>query len=207
MSPESRSPRSVTAWITDLKAGKEAAAQRLWERYCVRLGDLASRHLGGLPRRAVDEEDVAQLAFANLCAGVQDGRFSKLTDRDDLWQLLVVITERKAIDVIRHEHRQKRGGGKVRGESAFVLPNDEPDARGIEHVIDDEPTPEYAALAAEECQRLLELLDNEGLRQVALWKMQGYSNREISRKLDCVERSVERKLKGIRAVWLAESAS
>ena len=38
-----------------------------------------------------EPEDVALSAFNSLCRGLENGRFPKLQDRDDLWRLLVVI--------------------------------------------------------------------------------------------------------------------
>ena len=40
----------------------------------------------------IDEEDVALSVFASLCRGAQCGNFKKLTDREDLWALLLVMT-------------------------------------------------------------------------------------------------------------------
>jgi hypothetical protein len=55
-----------------------------------------ARHkLRGVPRRAADEEDVALSAFDNFCRAAEHGRFPDLADRDDLWQLLLVLTDRK----------------------------------------------------------------------------------------------------------------
>ncbi len=54
---------------------------------------------------------------------------------------------------------------------------------------------------AEECQRLLGQLGAGGLREVAVWKMEGYSNEEIAAKLGCVPRAVERKVALIRPLW------
>ena len=110
---------SVTAWINLLKGGDAAAIQRLWEAYFPRLVGMARKRLREAPRRAADEEDVALSAFDSFCDGVARGRFPQLTDRDDLWHVLVTITARKALQLLRHEQRQKRGGGTVRGESAF----------------------------------------------------------------------------------------
>jgi len=40
-------------------------------------------------------------------------------------------------------------------------------------------------------------------RQIALLKLEGYTNKEIARELDdCTERTIERKLRRIRARWL-----
>jgi DNA-directed RNA polymerase specialized sigma24 family protein len=193
---------SVTVWIGALKAGDHAAAQRLWERYFRQLVRLARARYGGARRRAADEEDAALSAFDSFCRGAADGRFPQLSDRDNLWPLLVVITARKVIDAHKHEARAKRGGGKVRGESAWLDAVDGSDRDGgINLVIGDEPTPAFAAEVAERTQRLLDALGSEELRQVAVWKMEGYSNAEIADKLGCVERTVERKLDVIRKLW------
>src|SRR5436190_7202927 len=108
---------SVTRWVTALKAGDDAAAQPLWERYHRQLVSLARRKLESSRRRGADEEDVVQNAFHSFFKGVAHGRFPQLNDRDNLWRLLVVITARKALDQLAHEHAQRRGGCAVAGES------------------------------------------------------------------------------------------
>ena len=47
----------------------------------------------------------------------------RLDDRGDLWQVLVMLTKRKAIGLLRREQAAKRGGGQVRGESALGIPD------------------------------------------------------------------------------------
>src|SRR3954469_7065224 len=106
---------SVTHWISLLKAGEHAAVQPLWERYFPRLVALARARLRGAPRRVADEEDVALSAFDSFCRHAEQGRFPQLLDRDDLWQVLVMLAARKAVELIRHECRLKRGGGEVQG--------------------------------------------------------------------------------------------
>src|SRR5436190_81378 len=44
-------------------------------------------------------------------------------------------------------------------------------------------------------------LGAEGLRAVALAKMEGYTNEEVAARLGCVPRTVERKLRMIRKAW------
>jgi DNA-directed RNA polymerase specialized sigma24 family protein len=197
---------SVTHWIGQLKTGDRAAAQELWEEYFERLVRCVRKKLAGLPRRAADEEDVALSAFDSFCRRAEQGRFPKLCDRDDFWHLLVVIVERKAIDLIDHERRHRRGGGMVRGESALAGPGRSSLMPGMERILGQKPAPEFAAQIAEECEDSLQKLGDEQLRSVALWKMERFTNGEIAAKLGCVPRTVERKLRTIRHLWGQETS-
>ncbi len=143
---------------------------------------------------------MVQGAFHSFFLGVSRGRFPRLNDRDDLWRLLVVITARKALDQLAHEHTKRQGGGTLQGESRILL-RAEFDGTAIEQVVGDEPTPEFAAQVAEEYQRLLDLLGDETLRKVAVWKMEGLTKDEIAARLDCSRRTVARKLETIRIIW------
>ena len=192
---------SVTRWLTALKGGDEAAAQPLWERYHRRLIGLAREKLRSARRREADEDDVVQSAFHSFFQGVSAGRFPQLNDRDNLWRLLVVITARKAINQLAREHAKRRGSGTLVGDS--WIPSGEEAA--IEQIVGDEPTPEFAAEVAEEYGRLLDSLDDESLRSVAVWKMEGFTNDEIAAKLDCSLRSIARKLETIRIIWKNEA--
>src|SRR5262249_44003183 len=78
--------------------------------YFRRLVGLARKKLRAAPRRAADEEDVALSAFDSFCRGAEQDRFPQLHDRLDLWQLLVLLTARKAVDLAQPERRQNRGG-------------------------------------------------------------------------------------------------
>jgi DNA-directed RNA polymerase specialized sigma24 family protein len=195
---------SVTLWIDQLKRGDPEAAQKLWQRYFKQLCRLARHKLQGAPRRGADEEDVALSAFNSFCRGIQSERFPRLADRGDLWQLLVVLAERKAIKLFKHEARQKRGGGRVLNAGPRDAHSPVP-ATALDAFVSPEPTPELAAMVADECRRLLEKLPEPSLRQVALSKMEGYTNEEIAQRLGCVPRTVERKLQVIRSLWAEEA--
>ena len=203
-----RTDASVTQWIDRLKAADPAAAQKLWERYFRRLVGLARKKLRAAPRRAADEEDVALSAFDSFCRGAGQDRFPRLHDRLDLWQLLVLLTARKASDLAQHERRQKRGGGAVLDEAALPGPADS-SAQGaaFEQIEGPEPTPAFAAQVAEECRRLLDRLESPELRNVALLKVEGYGNEEIAEQLGCGLRTVERRLRLIRSLWEQEGVA
>lgn len=189
----------VTLWIAQLKHGDPIAAQKLWEVYFPRLVGLARAKLRGAARRAADEEDVALSAFDSFCRRTGRGQFARLDDRDDLWQLLALITARKAVDLIEHDRRQKRGGGGVQGESALLGPDGT--GPGLDQAVGSEPAPEFAIQMAEECRRLLDRLGDDDLRAVALWRMEDRTVEEIATLLECVPRTVERKLRLIRDIW------
>ena len=184
---------SVTHWFELLRDGDGAGAQGLWERYFPRLVRLARRRLLGSAGLADDPEDIALSAFASFCRQAERGRFPQLTDRDDLWRLLVTLTVRKAAHAVRDQGRAKRGGD---AKAADLF---------LDELVGDEPTPEFAALLAEEYRRLLDLLADAGLQAIAVWKMEGYSTSEIAAKLDRAPRTIERKLELIRHIWDREA--
>jgi RNA polymerase sigma factor (sigma-70 family) len=197
-------PGSVTHWIGQLKTGDQAAAQPLWENYFRRLVERARYKLAGVPRRAADEEDVAQNAFASFCRAAQHGRFPQLHDRQDLWQLLVLITDRKARDLVRRERRQRRGGGRVMDEAALGGEHESGHGSPLAQVLGHEPSPEFAALLGEQYRRLLDLLGDPELQRVAVLKMEGYTVDEIAEQIGCVPRTVKRRLRLIRMIWEKE---
>jgi DNA-directed RNA polymerase specialized sigma24 family protein len=189
---------SVTQRISALKQGDQDAAMALWEGYFQRLVGLARARLRGTPRLIADEEDVALSAFDSFCRGASTGRFRELDDRHDLWQILVLITVRKAIDLRNYEGRASRGMGKV--QSLTELSRE-----GLEAIGGAEPTPELAVQLAEECERMMEQLGDASLQSVATWKLEGYTNDEIAVRLGCVTSTVERKLARIRGLWTNET--
>jgi DNA-directed RNA polymerase specialized sigma24 family protein len=195
---------SVTYWIDQLKAGDRAAAQPLWEGYFQQLVVRTRQKLAGAPRRAADEEDVALSAFTSFCRAAAQGRFPQLHDRDDLWQLLIVITDRKAGRLVQYERRQRRGGGQVLDEAALWHGSSSAEAFPLAQVAGREPSPDFAVQVGEECQRLLDVLDDPELQRVAVLKMEGYTVPEIAAQMACVPRTVKRWLRLIRQIWEQE---
>jgi DNA-directed RNA polymerase specialized sigma24 family protein len=202
---------SITTWIRQLKAGEAEAAQHLWENYFLRMVELARQKLAGAARTVADEEDVALSAFRSFCLRAREGRFTQLTDRGNLWPLLMAITTNKSVDLIRHLNRQRRGGRGGTGASESGDGNCM-GSRGAEIVgslsqlLSREPDPEFAIQMADELQQQLDRLNETGdtdLRRIALLKLEGCSTTEIAATIGCVRRSVERKLQVISAIWAA----
>lgn len=192
---------SISQWIDLARRGDSLAAQQIWETYFQQLLRLARHRLGEGPHRVADEEDVVVDAFDSFYRGAQAGRFPKLSDRNDLWQVLVMITARKASNQRTYGARQKRGGGRVRGDSYFF---DElhPDERaGIDNCLGSEPTPDFAHQMVEEFHRLIALLESPQLASIAVAKLEGFSNDEIAEQQQVRTRTIERKLRIIREIW------
>ncbi len=191
---------SITYWIHHLKQGSDRAPQELYQRYVDRLVRLARKKLAGTRRREADEEDIAQHALASFFAGVGKGRFPELHDREDLWQVLFVLVDRKATDQKRRQFSQKRRPEV--GESAIGAGNDgDSSVPGIAQRQGREPTPEDAEELIDALRGRLLRLDDPHLRQVALWKMEGWTNTEIAEKTGFSTRWVERRLSEIRRRW------
>jgi DNA-directed RNA polymerase specialized sigma24 family protein len=197
----------VTRWLRELEAGDQDAARLLWQRYYRELVELARARLGQTPRRIADEEDVALSVLRCLYEGAAKGQFAAVVNRQELWQLLATVTVRKVIDQQRLLKKQKRGGGRVRGDS--VLEAKGGDGRGeggagFDEILGDAATPEVLAIAVEEYQRLMRVLDDDRLRTIAQCKLEGHQNEEIADRLGLACRSIERKLQRIRQIWEGE---
>ena len=190
---------SVTRLIFDLQKGDEYAATKLWEHFYSRLIAAMRNRVVAAARRVSDEDDVVNAAFGLCFQGIREGRYPDLQDRHSLWGFLLSVSEKQLINLNRDHTRHKRGGGKTRGESVFMNPLN-PERRGIQDVAGAEPTPEFAAMVAEQSEMLLSQLD-EIQRRVATLKMAGYQNSEIAESLEVSISTVERKLSLIRDVW------
>jgi DNA-directed RNA polymerase specialized sigma24 family protein len=195
---------SVTYWLRGLEAGDANAASLLWQRYYHEIVELARARLGKMPRRVADEEDVAVSVFRCLYEGATAGKFAAVANRQELWQLLATITIRKVIDQKRLLNQKKRGGGRVRGDSVLHENGADQAISGFDQILSHAATPEVLTIAAEEYERLMGLLDDDRLREVAQCKLEGYRNEEIGERLGLACRSIERKLQRIRQIWQGE---
>ena len=179
---------TVTEWIALLRTGDEEAATRLWKLFIQRLRTLLRKQQLG---PSYDEEDVALSSFRVLCRCLSEGRYPELSSRDQLWRVLATIAVRKSRDYFESETRQKRGGSAHGGSHSVSLAEE----------ASKEPGPEFEVLMADECQRLLDLLQSPRLKQVVMWKCEGYTQQEIAAKLGLTRWSVGRMLNCVREVW------
>ncbi len=177
---------SVTGHLFDLKRGDRDAVVPLWERYYSRLVRLARASLRAarLTGADADGEDVALSAFDSFCRRAEQGRFPDLNDRDGLWRLLVCIAWRKARAVVRRRHP-----GAVSSGADF------------DEAVGREPSPEFAAQVSDMYRYLLDMLGDQALVHVAVWRMEGLTIREIMERQGCSRTTVFRRINLIREIW------
>ena len=173
-----------------MKAGDEEAAASLWHRY---FDSLVRHALGSLRWDTIyDEEDLAASVFTDLFAAAQGGSFTELAGRDELWRLLLHIARNKLISRHRYVNAARRGGKQVSLENA------------PEPADDIEPGPAYSAAVADECERLLNLLDSDELREIALLRFEGHTVEETAAQTGRGRRTILRRLEMIRRIWASE---
>lgn len=190
---------SVSRWLENYKTGDAAAATELWNRYHQNLLQFARGRLRGELRRFSDEEDLVVAAFESFFFRLSAGQFPELAGRKELWALLVTITDRKAVNSMRRFMADKRGGGRVWGESNFDGREGDDTETVLASTSQRGPTPDVAAHLSE----LLATLD-EDMREVVALRIDGYTNEEIGQRLNRSVATIERRLRLLRDQWLEE---
>ena len=138
---------SVTEWIERLKQGRESAAEKLWNHFLRRLTRLISDRLRATAKTVSDEEDVILDACEACFRALKENRYPNVRTRDDLWRLLAITAERKAVDQIR---RSRKGIDGIRTDFSFkIMAESSSIFDGIDQWPCAEPTPEFAAIFAE----------------------------------------------------------
>jgi RNA polymerase sigma factor (sigma-70 family) len=176
---------SVTQWLVNLHHDERTAAEQLWQRYWNRVAGMARTILSAYPRGAADEQDVAQSVIRTFFRRVRDGRFPRLENRRDLWNLLVTITIRKALKQRRRQSRQALTGT---------------DAEFIQQALSREPEPDIASMLRDEVQHLVGLLD-EPMQRVAALLLEGCTNEEAAARCGVSLATIERRRQLIRKTW------
>lgn len=181
--------QSVTLWITAVRRGDSAAAEKLWDRYFRQLMVQARRRMKNVQRSTYDEEDAALSTFRILCSKLHEGQYPTLSDREELWQLMLTVLVRKIGRRVKYQHAAKRI------DSNIVNP---PQA-----LVQDLPAHTSQQISLE-FHELISKLGDPNLEQVALLKFEGYTNEEVATKLNRTRRTVQRMLNLIRELWKEE---
>ena len=183
-------------------AVRESAAADLWRRLMPSLLSFADRRIDRRLARRESAEDVVQSACTSFFIRHARGELN-VEDSSQLWNVLLTITSRKICNLARRHSRARRDFRREK-----VEPADRSSSGPRQQLESIAPPPAEAAALQEALAARLDALP-ENLRQIAVWKLEGYTNEEIAAldKLDCAVRTVERKLARIRQLWQADSSN
>jgi DNA-directed RNA polymerase specialized sigma24 family protein len=190
---------SVTDWIHQLRDGHNSACDKLWPFYLQRLTSLISQKLEFSRTEISDEEDVL-IDTCEVCfRKIKEGSYPNISSRQDLWRLLTKIATRKSIDQIR---RSRKGVDRLRQDATHLFQTGDSsfEFNSINSLPGPEPTPELAAMVADESRYRLSQLPNKMVEVVKL-RLQGFTIKEITEKTDVSFPTVQRYLSYVREVW------
>lgn len=189
---------AVTDWITQLQNGHSSACDRLWPFYLQRLTGLIRHKLESSRMEVSDEEDVL-IDTCEVCfRKIKEGIYPNIASRHDLWRLLTTIATRKSIDQIR---KSRKGIDRLRQDSSFVHTSDSSfEINHVESAMGAEPTPEFAAMVADESRYRLSLVP-EKMKEVVMLRLQGHTLKEIVKETGISLPTVHRYLSYVREIW------
>lgn len=143
-----------------------------------------------------DEEDVLIDTCEACFRKIQEGEYPNIRSRDDFWRLLTKFAERKSIDQIR---RTRKGVDKYRLDPHIINHSDD-GFNLIDSMPSSEPTPEFAAMVADESRYQLSKLEPK-LAEVVQLRMMGFKIKEIASETKRSVPTVERYLKLVKETW------
>jgi RNA polymerase sigma-70 factor, ECF subfamily len=176
-------PESSTDLVERHRQGDAEATALIFAHYAQRLSRVAQQHLSRKLAGRVDGEDVVQSVFRTFFRRTLAGEF-QIDSSEQLWQLLVKITVRKA---------QAQGRRHTAAMRDVSVENPEPDGDAIAHLADHEPGPEEAAILLDQIEVLLNNLPAMYC-DVLDWRLQGHSATDIANRLGVSRRTVYRAL-------------
>jgi DNA-directed RNA polymerase specialized sigma24 family protein len=177
-------------------ARREEAARQLWLRFSARLAAEVRRRLDPRILRRAGLDDLLQSLFASFFAA-PPGPGGPPRSRAELWRLLVHFTMCKVANVADHhrarcrDFRRERSLAEIMTGVGGSQPFEPQDHRGFD--------PADEAVARIEFARLLDALPAD-LREVFVMRLDGYTNAQIAAQIGRVERTVELKMRTIRAL-------
>jgi DNA-directed RNA polymerase specialized sigma24 family protein len=160
MQETSSNQELLNAW----RQGDQQAAELLVRRYMVRLTAMARSRLSRKLARRLDAEDAVLSAWRSFFVAAGDGRVTVPED-DNLWPLLVTLTLRKLARQAARHTAQRRS---VDEEQNFDR------EQSWQTVLSREPSPDEAALVADELESLMASLDRPD-RELLSRRLQGQS--------------------------------
>jgi len=187
---------SVSGWIEMIRLGNDEAVKPLLERYFQRLASFADRKLRSGIRTSDDGEDIASHALQSVVRRIALGSYPELSDRNNLWLLLMVAAQRRVIDGQRKEIRWQKNFAPVQTVTDLMQ------ALNVDLEFQGERDDQSQAFELIEFwDHMLSKLSDQMHRDVAKRKLEGYSNREIAIQLQLTPKKVDRMVQAILERW------
>ncbi len=177
-------------WLNRFEQGDPSAAEEVVDVFYERLVRLARQRLAGMPPQVADDEGAVVSALRSFFSGIENGQIRSINTENDLWRILATITARKSIRQLRTHWKQSGQGDHVSR------------SRQVESLLSRDPSPQEEAIMIEEFQSRLAALDDDLLKQIAQYSLEGLGTAEIAERLSIHVRSVQRKIRLIEAKWL-----
>lgn len=179
---------SLVEFLQRLQPEQLSKANWLFELYFEKLCAVARNRLADLPNPADQAQDVALSVFRTFVRRRKEGQFSRIDGPDGLAKLLITITTRKAISLLRRE--------RLRTGVQIGTGNDSTAAFDIlSAVLNSDPTAEDLCVFKDLLEQIPEA---NNLRRVVEMRLAECSNQEIADKLDVDVRTVDRKFGQVR---------
>ncbi len=185
---------SVSGWIEGMREGDPDAVRNLVERYFRRLAQYSNKRLDARMRVAEDGEDIAIMVLDTLTRNAQLGLFPNLQHREDLWLLLILLTQQIVIERKRKANSERR---VIHNMTDLLTRYSE----SLESFLQEDPSQSKILEIVDCWNELLKSLDDDRSRDIARLKLQGFSNREIGTILQIVPKTVDRKVNAILQRW------
>ena len=187
---------SVSGWIEMIRLGNDEAVRPLLERYFQRLASFADRKLRSGIRTTDDGEDIASHALQSVVRRIALGSYPELSDRNNLWLLLMVAAQRRVIDGQRKEIRWQQNFAPVQTVTDLMQ------ALNVDlEFAGDRDGKHQAFELIEFWDHMLSKLFDQLHREVAKRKLEGYNNREIATQLQLTPKKVDRIVQSILERW------
>ena len=186
---------SLTAIVHRYHAGDVGAETELFDRIYPLVREVARRTATAQRAAIADGSDFAISAWMSFHNWIRRAELNGDESFAYFWNLLVQMTRCKANEHGRWETAEKRGGGRVISASSFDSQSDE--TTWLDTIASEEFSADFLGILYHE---QLESLEPQ-LQNIALAKLQGYTNKQVAEMEDISERSVERKLERIRRRW------
>lgn len=175
-----REQLSISRLLRELQDAQSDEANKLLD-YCYKvLMRMVCLSVGDHLEHKTGRESIVQLALVSFWSGLESGRFPKLKNRNDLWQVLAMLVRNKRVDRERFWHADVRD---VSREQPIKTHDPSSQSHGVSwdvELVGNELDPVSNLEADEEYNHLLHTLDELGLRETFQWKLEGYTHREIA---------------------------